>query len=168
MSERPEPPQAALSDIAPAFVEMAHRIVWATVATVDPHRRPRTRILHPIWEWNGGELTGWIATAPTPVKRAHLDKNPQVSLAYWDPSHDTCNAECRATWMFDEKSRQRVWDLFANGPAPVGYDPAIVPVWADGPTSEAFAVLRLDPWRLRVFPGTVLLRGEGTVMNWHS
>ena len=30
-----------LARVAPAFVEMAHRIVWATVATVDPQgRRP--------------------------------------------------------------------------------------------------------------------------------
>ncbi len=27
---------AELAEIAPAFVDMAHRIVWATVATVDP------------------------------------------------------------------------------------------------------------------------------------
>jgi hypothetical protein len=36
-----------LSSVAPAFVEMAHRIVWATVATVDSQGRPRSRILHP-------------------------------------------------------------------------------------------------------------------------
>ena len=41
-----------LACVAPAFVELAHRIVWGTVATVDPEGRPRTRILHPIWEWD--------------------------------------------------------------------------------------------------------------------
>ena len=30
------------ADAAPAFVEMAHRIVWCTVATVDSHGRPRS------------------------------------------------------------------------------------------------------------------------------
>ena len=39
-----------LSGTAPAFVEIAHRIVWATAATVDPQGRPWTRVLHPIWE----------------------------------------------------------------------------------------------------------------------
>jgi hypothetical protein len=30
---------AELAQVAPAFVDMAHRIVWATVATVDPQGR---------------------------------------------------------------------------------------------------------------------------------
>ena len=62
-----------LSEVAPAFVEMAHRIVWASAATVTPEGRPFSRILHPIWEWDGQVLRGWIATGPTPLKRAHLD-----------------------------------------------------------------------------------------------
>ena len=49
-------------DTAEAFIRMAHRIVWASVATVEPDGRPRTRILHPIWEWVGDGLVGWIAT----------------------------------------------------------------------------------------------------------
>ena len=37
-----------LETVAPAFVEMAHRIVWATAATVDTAGNPQTRILHPV------------------------------------------------------------------------------------------------------------------------
>ena len=62
-----------LSETAPAFVEMAHRIVWASVATVGPDERPRSRVLHPIWEWDGERLTGWVATGPTPLKVEHLE-----------------------------------------------------------------------------------------------
>lgn len=40
-----------LTDVAPAFRDMAHAIVWASVATVDADGRPRTRILHPLWTW---------------------------------------------------------------------------------------------------------------------
>ena len=58
-----------------------------------------------------------------------------------------------------------MWDLFENGPEPVGYDPRIVPVWTK-PTDDAFAVIRLDPYRLRVMPGTVMLKGEGQVLTW--
>ena len=151
--------------VAPACVEMAHRIVWASVATVDRADRPRTRILHPIWRWDGTALTGWIATGPTPVKRAHLERSPNVSVSYWTPTHDTCAAECTAEWILGDEGRTMVWDLFANGPAPVGYDPSIVPGW-DGPTSPAFAALRLEPWRLRVFPGTVLMGQGGEVLSW--
>ena len=154
-----------LDAVAPAFVDMAHRIVWASVATVDAQGRPRSRILHPYWQWDGRELVGWVATGPTAVKRAHLERNPHVSVNYWAPSHDTCVAECRTTWAFDDETRSMVWDLFEHGPAPVGYDPRIVPGW-DGPTSPSFAALRLDPWRLRVFPGTVLLGQGGDVLTW--
>ena len=66
-----------LDQIAPAFIDMAHSIVWASVATVDADSRPRTRILHPIWEWDGTDLFGWIATVPSPVKRAHLAVHPE-------------------------------------------------------------------------------------------
>lgn len=156
-----------LTAVAPAFVEMAHRIVWCTVATVDPEGRPRTRILHPYWQWDGRELIGWVATGPTPVKTSHLEAHPDVSCCYWDPAHDTCSAECRATWAFDDETRTMVWNLFKDAPPPVGYDPALIPVW-DDPTSPSFAALRLEPWRLRVFPGTVLLQGEGEVLHWRA
>ena len=156
-----------LATVAPAFVEMAHRIVWCSVATVDAQGRPWSRILHPIWQWDGAQLVGWVATGPTPLKRAHLHASPYVSMNYWTPAHDTCAANCRATWAFDEETRRMVWDLFVNGPEPVGYDPAIIPAW-DSPTSDAFAALRLDPWWLRVFPGSVL-RGEGgEVLKWRD
>lgn len=156
-----------LDEVAPAFVEMAHRIVWATAATVDPHGQPRTRILHPLWEWDGTRLSGWIATGPTPVKRADLDHSPYISLNYWSPEHDTCTADCRATWYLDAESRERVWNLFKDAPAPVGYDPAIVPQWTD-PQSPTFGALRLDPYRLRVFPGTLLLGQSGRLLTWSS
>lgn len=155
-----------LDVVAPAFVEMAHRIVWASVATVDGSGRPRSRILHPFWVWQDGALTGWVATGPSAVKRAHLARSPYVSVNYWAPGHDTCTAECSADWHLDDDACLRVWDMFKHAPEPVGYDPAIIPPWAGGPTSPAFAVLRLEPWRLRVFPGTVLLGQGGEVLTW--
>jgi hypothetical protein len=78
-----------LSSIAPAFVDMAHRIVWATVATVDSEGRPRGWILHTYWQWDGTALA-----------------------------------------------------------------------------SAAFAGLRLEPWRLRVQPGSALLGQGGAVLCW--
>ena len=98
----------SLAATAPAFVAMAHRIVWCNVATVDAKGRPRSRVLDPIWQWE---------------------------------------------------------DLLRNGPAPVGYDPAMIPGWT-GPTAATFAALKLEPWRLRVFPGTVLLGKGGDVLTW--
>ena len=156
-----------LAEVAPAFVEMAHRIVWCSAATVDVQGRPRSRILHPLWHWDGQQLVGWVGTSPTPIKRAHLETHPYMSMNYWSPSHDTCVADCRAVLAFDDDTRTMVWNLFAHAAPPVGYNPAIVPAWKS-PTSEAFAVLRLEPWRLRVFPGSVLLGQGGQVLNWRE
>jgi hypothetical protein len=156
-----------LSVVAPAFIEKAHEIVWATVATVDQKGRPRSRVLHPFWAWDGAAMVGWIATSPTAAKRAHLDHSPYVSVNYWAPNQDTLTAECAASWAFDDETRIQVWDTFKHAPAPVGYDPAIVPGWGS-PTSDNFAALRLEPWRLRVFPGGVLLgtADPGTILTW--
>ena len=156
-----------LAKVGPAFLEMAHRIVWCSAATVDREGRPWSRVLHPIWRWNGERLEGWIGTGPTPLKRAHIEASPHVSLNYWDPSQDTCVAECRTEWAFDDETCEMVWTLYKNSPAPVGYDPAMIPVW-DEPTSESFSVLRLTPWRLRVFPGSVLMGQGGDVLTWRE
>jgi hypothetical protein len=49
----------------------------------------------------------------------------------------------------------------------VGYDPAIIPVWADGADSPRFAGLRLEPWRLRVAPATSMAPGkEDQRLTW--
>ena len=50
----------------------------------------------------------------------------------------------------------------------VGYDPRIIPMWREGPTSEQFAALRLSPYRLRVMPGTVMTTGEGASLHWSA
>ena len=160
---------AQLGDVAPVFVEMAHRIVWATVATVDATGRPWTRVLHPIWEWDGEQLVGWVATSPTPTKTAHLTAHPYVAVTYWNPSHDTANAYCGAALHTDDATRTWLWERFASAPEPVGYDPAIILPWREGPLSPAFAALRLDPWRLYVQPSAVMLEGRAELVGeWRA
>src|SRR5262245_47370791 len=94
-----------LEEVAPEFITMAHSIVWCSAATVDASNRPRVRVLHPIWSWDGAELTGWIATGPTAAKRAHLAHSSQMACNYWSSTHDTCLAECEAAWRFDDETR---------------------------------------------------------------
>jgi hypothetical protein len=157
-----------LAEIAPTFVEIAHKIVWCSVATVDRDRRPRSRILHPYWEWDGQVLVGWVATMPKPVMRAHLEQGPHASCSYWAPSHDTVVAECRADLIVNDETRARVWDLFKSTPPPLGYDPGAigVPGW-DSPTSPAFVVLRLRPWRLRTLRGEDFMKsGSRGARSW--
>ena len=157
----------SLDAIAPTFVEMAHRIVWCTAATVDADGMPRTRILHPFWEFDGDQLTGWILTSPQSPKAADLARLPEMSLNYWNPDHDVCTAECTTVWEDSPEEREAGWRRFAGAPAPVGYDPSIIPPWTD-PQAEAFGVLRLAPHRLRTMPGSVMLRGHGEVLTWRA
>ena len=157
-----------LGTVAPAFVEMAHRIVWCTVATTGKDGAPNTRVLHPIWEWDDGALTGWIATSPLSPKAADLAAQPAISLTYWAPSQDTATADCLTEWDTSAEQRQQGWDRFVNAPAPVGYDPSIIPPWTS-PEVPAFGILRLTPTRLRVQPAAVLLEGKADLtLSWRA
>ena len=146
-----------------AFVDVAHRIVWCTVATVDRRNRPRSRVLHPYWDLRDDELTGWITTRPTPLKVAHLDHSPYASCSYWDPTHDVAVAECHAEWVDDPVVKAHAWDLFRTADEPLGHDPYAI--WPDGPDDPDAGVLRLTPWRLRV-AGMEVLMGRAPALTW--
>jgi general stress protein 26 len=156
-----------LDTVAPAFIEMAHRIVWCVVGTSSPGGRPTTRVLHPVWEWDGTRLTGWIATSPLSPKAKDIAANPFISLTYWSPNHDTCSARGDAAWETSDAEREAGWQRFLHAPAPVGYDPAIVPGW-DSPTSPRFGILRVTPTYLRVMPGSAMVGGPGEIVIWRA
>jgi general stress protein 26 len=127
------------------FVRVAHRIVWCSLVTVDRQGRPRSRVVHPIWQ-RGDALTGWLFTRPTPLKHAHLARTPYVSCSYWDPRHEVAVAECHAEFADDAETREYLWELFASTPEPLGYDPKIL--GAGDHLDPKITVLRLTPWRL--------------------
>lgn len=56
------------SEIEEEFIQRVHTMGWCNVATVDSRGRPRSRLLHPIWEG----ITGWIATHRNSHKSKHL------------------------------------------------------------------------------------------------
>ena len=150
--------------VAEAFTAVAHRIVWCSLATVDRRGRPRSRLVHPIWELDGAHgLTGWLTSRPTPLRRAHLAATPFVSCSYWDPGHDVAVAECAARWVGDPEAKRHAWSVFRSGPAPVGYDPHTI--WPDGPEDPQAGVIRLDPWRLKVADAATLAAG-GAAQTW--
>ncbi len=88
---------ASFAEIEEEFVARVSRIVWCTVATVDRQGRPRSRILHPIWEGS----TGWIATGRHSLKEKHLAANAYVSLSYWDQEHQQVYVDAKAEWIDD-------------------------------------------------------------------
>lgn len=141
------------SELSDKFREITERIVWCTVATVDARGRPRSRILHPVWEGS----TGWIATGRQSHKAKHLANNPFVSLTYWDPKHEQTIIDCKAEWQDDQPTRDHVWELLKTTPEPVGYDPKLFWPGADDPS---FGVLKLTPWRLEVWSLAAMAKGE--------
>jgi hypothetical protein len=141
-----------------AFIETAQRVVYCSLATVDRRGRPRSRLVHAVWERDGDRVVGWVGSRPTPMRRAHLARNRFVSCFYWDPAHDVATAECEATWIDDDDGRRDAWERLSAPPAPMGYDPS--PIWPDGPTGDAFVAIRLDPWRVQAKSAAAMAAGE--------
>lgn len=134
----------SFDEIAAEFDARVRKIAWCTAVTVDRKGRPRSRMLHPIWEGT----TGYIATGRETLKTKHLAANPYVSLTYWDPEHKQIYAECRAEWEDDAAEKERIWNLFKATEPPLGYDPAMI--WPDGHTTPGYGLLKLTPWRIEI------------------
>lgn len=145
---------ASFAEIEQEFNRRVNRIVWCTVATIDTNGRPRSRILHPVWDGS----TGWIATGRHSLKATHIEKHPYVSLSYWDQQHQQVYVECKASWDDRLEEKQRVWDLVKNAPPPVGYDPGMF--WPGGPASPEFGALKLEPWRIELFSLAEMASGK--------
>lgn len=144
---------ASFAEIEEKFKETTQRVVWCTVTTMDRQNRPRSRILHPVWDGT----TGWIATGRESHKAKHIANNPFVSLSYWDQQHEQVQVECKAEWADDQAAKDQLWDLLKTTPEPVGYDP--VAFW---PSAEdpSFGALQLTPWRIEVWSVAAMSSGE--------
>jgi general stress protein 26 len=146
---------ASFTELEQEFIDRAHRVVWCNVATIDGRGRPRSRILHPIWE--GG--TGWVITRRHSFKEKHLAGNPYVSLAYVAEIAKPVYVDCTAGWSEERADKRRIWDAFKGAPEPLGYDPGTIFPSIDDP---GLGLLKLTPWRVELgsFPGTPLV--------WHA
>jgi general stress protein 26 len=141
-----------LADLVADLSEIVGRIVWSVVSTTDRLGRPRSRVMHPVWDFKA--LDGWIGTRRTPVKVAHLAAQSALTCAYWSPDHDAAFLDCTAEWAQD---RDAAWAALAQG-----YNPATL--WPDGPSSPDFAALRLRPYRIQVIKAASLATGAPTPM----
>jgi general stress protein 26 len=110
---------ARFEDIQPEFMNRLQRAVYCNVATVDPKGRPRSRVMHVVW--NGP--TGWVITWPGSHKAKHLAHNPFVSLAYVSEPQKPVYVECTAEWVTERSEKLRIWELHKTIPPPLGFDP---------------------------------------------
>jgi hypothetical protein len=86
--------RTSFADIEQDFLRCTADIVYCTVTTVDAQCRPRSRVMHPIFEVVDGEPLGWAVTDRSPVKTRHPAANPHVSCAYWSPPQNTVYLDC--------------------------------------------------------------------------
>lgn len=146
------------AEIEPELMARVSRIVWCTVTTVDSKGRPRSRILHPMWEGS----TAWILTGRHSFKAKHLAKNPNVSLSYWDQAHEQVYVEATAEWEDDPAEKARLWKLVSETPEPYGYDPT--PFWRGGATDPGFGLLKCTPRRIELWSLMDMVRGNAPVV----
>lgn len=138
---------ASFAEIEQEFLKRVQTMVWCNVATLDTRGRPRSRILHPIWEGS----TGWIGTRRQSFKARHLAEHPYVSLAYVSDIVKPVYVDCLAEWADDLATKQHVWNLLLQTPPPVGYDPA--PIFG---SPDSFGLLRLRPWRIELYDASTV------------
>ncbi len=132
------------SAIAGAFAQRIRHAVWCNAATVDRQGRPRSRLIHPIWDGVVGYATSAVRTA----KLSQIVAVPWMSLAYIAEPFRPTYIECTAVVQNDPETRHRVWDLFAHTPEPLGGD--LRSAWGavDNPD---YVVIRLEPWRIELY-----------------
>lgn len=125
------------------FMARAQQAIYCNVATVDRKGRPRSRVLHLVWD---GPV-GWVITSPTSHKIRPIAHNPYVSIAYVSNPMKPVYADCLATWVQDTEEQLRVWELHKTIPPPLGFDPAPGYGSIEHPH---FGLLQFTPWRIEV------------------
>lgn len=131
------------SEIQAEFMHRAQQAVYCNVATVDQKGRPRSRVMHVVWD---GPM-GWVITWPQSYKAKHLAHNPHVSLAYISNPLKPIYAECTAAWVTDPQEQWRIWNLHKAIPPPLGFDPTPHYSSIEG---QYFGLLQFTPWRIEL------------------
>ena len=139
-------PRELVMEVARPIVE---RVVWCTATTVGPGGAPRSRLMHPVWWWDGAAPVALVTARPTALKVRHLAAHPVLTCFYWDPAHDTVAIDAAAEWIAPA-GRAAAWDRVKGVEPPVGFDPAMI--WPAGPASDDCGFLRLTAFRVVATP----------------
>lgn len=134
------------------FLQRVSQAIYCTMATIDRRNRPRSRIMHPVWDGP----TGWVISWPASHKTKHLARNPWVSLAYIADKEKPVYIDGAAEWVEARKEKKRIWQLHKETPPPLGFDPEPHYGSIDHPY---FGLLRITPWRIEL----ATLRGESKI-----
>jgi Pyridoxamine 5'-phosphate oxidase len=131
------------ADLQSDFMKRIQEAVYCSMATIDRRGRPRSRIMHPIWD---GSI-GWVISWPESHKAKHLEDNPYVSLAYIYDKNKPVYVDALAEWIDAEGEKHRIWELHRMTPPPLGFDPQ--PHYGSI-HHKYYGLLRLTPWRIEL------------------
>ena len=134
---------ARFEDLQAAFMERVQQAVYCNVATVDRKNRPRSRVMHVVWD---GSI-GWVISWPQSHKAKHLASNPAVSLAYIHNPLKPVYVDCTAAWIDDATEKRRIWELHKTTPPPLGFDPE---PYYGSIEHHYYGLLRFTPWRIEL------------------
>lgn len=146
---------ATFAEIRPEFMARVQKTIYCNMATIAPDDRPRSRIVHPVWE---DDATGWILSVPDTPKAQHLAYCAYVSLAYIADINQPVYVECTAGFVTGRDEHLRVWDIIKHAPPPMGFDPEPHYGSIDHPH---WGVIRLQPYRIELYTlrgGTIIWR----------
>jgi general stress protein 26 len=136
---------SSFEELQPEFLRRVSQVVYCSMATVDRHNRPRSRVLHPVWD---GPV-GWVISWPASHKAKHLARNPAVSLTYIPiPDREKpVYVDGYAEWVDSTEEKERIWELHRSTPPPLGFDPQPHYGTIDHPY---YGLLRITPWRIEL------------------
>jgi general stress protein 26 len=134
---------ARFEEMQAEFLARVSEAIYCVMTTVDRKNRPRSRIMHPIWE---GPV-GWVISWPASHKAKHLAHNPAVSLAYIANKEKPVYVDGVAEWVDALEEKLRIWDLHRTTPPPLGFDPQPHYGTIDNPY---YGLLRITPWRIEL------------------
>ena len=134
---------SSFNELQSEFIRRVSKAIYGSVATIDRKNRPRSRIMHPVWDG----YIGWVISWPQSHKAKHLQGNPYVSLAYIDDRDKPVYVDARAEWIDEVEEKHRIWNLHKNTPPPLGFDPEPHYGMIDHPY---YGLLRFTPWRIEL------------------
>ncbi|MCX6046610.1 MAG: pyridoxamine 5'-phosphate oxidase family protein, partial [Chloroflexi bacterium] len=95
---------AQFENLQAEFMARVGQAVYCIMATVDRQNRPRSRVMHPIWD---GPI-GWVISWPASHKAKHLAHNPAVSLAYMADKEKPVYVDGVAEWVDTVEEKRRI------------------------------------------------------------
>ena len=132
---------STFEEIRTEFMNRVSQAVYCSMATIDHKGRPRSRMLHPVWDGPTGWCISWKM-----LKSKHLELNPFVSLAYIQDRDKPVYVDCRAEWVDEQSEKLRIWEFHRNLPPPLGFDPE----QGYGALLATSGLLKFIPWRIEL------------------